>query len=111
MGAPRGTAVDIWSLGCLVSTTPGSFSQTPERNCLKILKIMEFVQGIVLFAGEASERGTWTVDDDRLARTIEILGPFPPELLRKGSHIADFFDQDDSRQVCMLIRTMLLTQW
>ncbi|KAM0745541.1 hypothetical protein ACQRIT_000925 [Beauveria bassiana] len=71
IGAPWDTAVDIWSLGCLV---------------------VEFVQGIVLFSGNASERGTWTAEDDHLARIVEILGPFPSSLLKKGRHSADFFD-------------------
>ena len=39
-----------------------------------------------------SQTFTWTVDDDRLARTIEILGDFPPELLQKGSKAAEFFN-------------------
>ncbi|PQK13443.1 hypothetical protein BB8028_0004g03740 [Beauveria bassiana] len=72
IGAPWDTAVDIWSLGCLV---------------------VEFVQGIVLFSGNASERGTWTAEDDHLARIVEILGPFPSSLLKRGRHSADFFDE------------------
>jgi serine/threonine-protein kinase SRPK3 len=46
----------------------------------------------VPFSGAASKYGSWTVDDDRLARTIEILGNFPPELLRKGNRSAEFFN-------------------
>lgn len=46
------------------------------------------------FSGLASKNGSWTVDDDRLARTIEILGNFPPELLRKGNRTAEFFNTD-----------------
>ncbi|OJJ46534.1 hypothetical protein ASPZODRAFT_132604 [Penicilliopsis zonata CBS 506.65] len=72
IGAPWDSAVDIWSLGCLV---------------------VEFVQGIVLFSSEASEKGSWTADDDRLARMIEILGPFPTEFLKRGKHTAGFFDK------------------
>ncbi|KAB8225801.1 kinase-like domain-containing protein [Aspergillus novoparasiticus] len=73
IGAPWDTGVDIWSLGCLVNH--------------------ELVQGIVPFSGEASERGTWTAEDDRLARTIEILGPFPLEFRKKGSRTPDLFDE------------------
>ncbi|KAI1952753.1 hypothetical protein LOZ12_002320 [Ophidiomyces ophidiicola] len=72
IGAPWGTGVDIWSLGCLVT---------------------EFVQGIVLFSGEASSRGTWTVEDDHLARIIEILGKFPLHFIAKGRRAAHFFDK------------------
>ncbi|QVM12235.1 hypothetical protein D8B26_006868 [Coccidioides posadasii str. Silveira] len=69
IGAPWDTGVDIWSLGCL------------------------FVQGIVLFSGEASENGTWTAEDDHLARIIEILGPFPLDFIKKGNRGAELFDK------------------
>ncbi|GES59264.1 protein kinase [Aspergillus terreus] len=72
IGAPWDVGVDIWSLGCLV---------------------VEFVQGIVLFSGEASEKGTWTADDDHLARMIEILGPFPQHFLQQGGRAERFFDK------------------
>lgn len=52
------------------------------------------VQGIILFNGEASENGTWTADDDRLAKIMEVLGKFPPEFLQKGRHTAKYFDKD-----------------
>ncbi|KAL4860333.1 hypothetical protein BDV12DRAFT_121081 [Aspergillus spectabilis] len=63
IGAPWDIGVDIWSLGCLV---------------------MELVQGIVLFSGEASSNGTWTAEDDHLARIIEVLGQFPLSFIEKG---------------------------
>ncbi|PWY81558.1 protein kinase [Aspergillus sclerotioniger CBS 115572] len=61
IGAPWDTQVDIWSLGCL---------------------LVEFVQGFVLFSSTASKNGTWTAEDDQLARMMEILGPFPSHLER-----------------------------
>lgn len=72
IGAPWDVGVDIWSLGCLV---------------------VEFVQGIVLFSGEASETGSWTAEDDHLARISEILGPFPLHFIETGNHAAHFFDK------------------
>ncbi|EED20490.1 protein kinase, putative [Talaromyces stipitatus ATCC 10500] len=72
IGAPWESSVDIWSLGCL---------------------IVEFIQGIVLFSGEPSKNGSWTADDDRLAKMIEVLGPFPSQLLKRGKRTADFFNK------------------
>ncbi|KAG6106268.1 hypothetical protein E4U14_004700 [Claviceps sp. LM454 group G7] len=69
IGATWDTGVDIWSLGCL------------------------FVQGIVLFSGEASERGTWSAEDEHLARIVKVLGPFPSSLLKKGRRSAELFDE------------------
>lgn len=46
-----------------------------------------------MFRGEESKRRTWTVDDDRLARMIEILGPFPSESLAQGTDTAKFFNE------------------
>ncbi|KJK81845.1 hypothetical protein H634G_03108 [Metarhizium anisopliae BRIP 53293] len=75
IGAPWDTGVDIWSLGCL---------------------IVEFIQGIVLFSGEGSAKGTLTAEDDHLARIVEILGPFPLPVVRQGSRAAHFFDPQGS---------------
>ncbi|RAL00004.1 protein kinase [Aspergillus ibericus CBS 121593] len=72
IGAPWDTPVDIWSLGCL---------------------IVEFVQGFVLFSGKASKNGTWTAEDDRVARIMEILGPFPSSFLHRGTRTAELFDE------------------
>jgi serine/threonine-protein kinase SRPK3 len=46
----------------------------------------------VPFSGVGSKNGSWTADDDRLARTIEVLGDFPPGLLQDGSKTAEFFN-------------------
>ncbi|ATY65908.1 kinase-like domain [Cordyceps militaris] len=81
IGAPWDTGVDIWSLGCLVRILNGP------------IMVVEFVQGIVLFSGKASENGTWSAEDDHLARIAEVLGPFPSTLLEKGRRSAEFFDK------------------
>ncbi|KAL4916353.1 protein kinase [Aspergillus aurantiobrunneus] len=55
--------------------------------------VMELVQGIVLFSGEASSNGTWSAEDGNLARIIEVLGQFPLEFTQKGNRAAYFFDK------------------
>ncbi|KAF3403289.1 Serine/threonine-protein kinase SKY1, partial [Talaromyces pinophilus] len=75
VGAAWDGKVDNWSLGCL---------------------IIEFTHGVVLFNGEGSENGKWTVDDDRLARAIEVLGAFPPELLAQGTRTAEYVNDKGS---------------
>ncbi|KAJ9208463.1 kinase-like domain-containing protein [Paecilomyces variotii] len=72
IGAPWDVGVDIWSLGCL---------------------IVEFVQGIIPFSGEASRTGSWTAEDDHLARIMEVLGPFPLQFIKRGHRAPHFFDE------------------
>ncbi|KAK5733600.1 hypothetical protein LTR17_009590 [Elasticomyces elasticus] len=72
LGAPWGTAVDIWSLGCLV---------------------IELTAGHIAFPGSACEDGFWTSEDDHLAQHIEILGRMPPELLKRGVRTSEYFDE------------------
>jgi len=67
--------VDIWSLGCLV---------------------IEFVKGHVAFPGSASKKGTWTSEDDHLAQHMEVLGPMPAELLKRGTKTSQYFDEEGS---------------
>lgn len=57
------------------------------------LQILEFIQGIVIFRAEASKRGTWTAEDDHLAKIMEIIGPFPRSFINKGRRAAEFFDE------------------
>ncbi|KAG5989294.1 hypothetical protein E4U52_005749 [Claviceps spartinae] len=72
LGAPWDTGVDIWSLGCLA---------------------VEFVHGYIMFREDPSEEDTWTVEDDHLAKIVEILGPIPSSLLKQGCRTAEFFDE------------------
>lgn len=95
IGAPWDIGVDIWSLGCLVRTSYSNHVRIMVRFILThtLQKVMELVQGIVLFSGEASSNGTWTAEDDHLARITEVLGQFPLEFTQKGSRAAHFFDK------------------
>ncbi|KAG6103060.1 hypothetical protein E4U14_006454 [Claviceps sp. LM454 group G7] len=72
LGAPWDTGVDIWSLGCLV---------------------VQWVHGYVMFREDPSEEDTWTVEDDHLAKIVEIIGPIPSSLLKQGCRTAEFFDE------------------
>lgn len=42
------------------------------------------------FSGVASKTGSWTSDDDRLARTIEILGNFRLSFFGKETELQSF---------------------
>ncbi|EER37799.1 protein kinase [Histoplasma capsulatum H143] len=64
-----------------------------QSPALRAPEVMEFVQGIVLFSGEASSGGIWTAEDDHLARMIEILGQFSSHFIAKGHRAAHFFDK------------------
>ncbi|KAG6124813.1 hypothetical protein E4U38_008189 [Claviceps purpurea] len=72
VGASWDTGVDIWTLGCLT---------------------IEFLHGLIIFPTSAPKKGTWTDEDEHLARIIEVLGPFPSSLLKKGRLSAEFFDE------------------
>ncbi|KAK2791339.1 hypothetical protein FQN53_004520 [Emmonsiellopsis sp. PD_33] len=95
IGAPWDVGVDIWSLGCLVRTSHSSNVCIMVQFILTyaLQKVVELVQGIILFSGEASSNGTWTAADDRLARITEVLGRFPLEFIEKGKRAAHFFDK------------------
>ncbi|KAG6100486.1 hypothetical protein E4U31_003975 [Claviceps sp. LM219 group G6] len=60
---------------------------------LRAPEVIEFMYGYVIFPGSESKRGVWNSEEGHLARIIEILGPFPSSLLRKGRRSAEFFDE------------------
>ena len=62
LGAPYDAKVDVWSLGCILA---------------------ELHTGEVLFHNDSLA--------SLLARCAGVLGPFDPELLRRGKHARDFF--------------------
>lgn len=55
---------------------------------------MEFVKGHLSFPGTASQHGTWTTEDDRLAQLIEAFGPFPESLLSRDARSGEYFDAE-----------------
>ncbi|KAG6111613.1 hypothetical protein E4U13_004732 [Claviceps humidiphila] len=60
---------------------------------LRAPEVIEFMYGYVIFPESESKRGIWNSEEGHLARIIEILGPFPSSLLRKGRRSAEFFDE------------------
>lgn len=56
--------------------------------------MIEFVKGHLSFPGTTSRNGTWTADDDRLAQLMEVFGPFPEALLKRGTRPREFFDAE-----------------
>jgi serine/threonine-protein kinase SRPK3 len=72
LGSPYDTSADVWSAACL---------------------IFELVSGDYLFYPEANDYENYDIDDDHIAKMIEILGPLPPRLFREGRRYYDIFDQ------------------
>ncbi|KAG6133853.1 hypothetical protein E4U28_005983 [Claviceps purpurea] len=54
---------------------------------------VEFTHGSVIFRETPSKKGIWTLEDDHLAKIVEILGSIPPSLLMKGRRTAELLDE------------------
>jgi serine/threonine-protein kinase PRP4 len=63
MGLPYGYPIDMWSVGCC---------------------IYEIYTGRILFPGRTN--------NDMLYRFMEVSGPFPKKLLKKGEFVSQYFD-------------------
>jgi serine/threonine-protein kinase SRPK3 len=70
LGSPYDTAIDIWSLGCMV---------------------FEFLTGDLLFEPKSGKN--FGKNDDHLAQMIEAIGPFPRHISQKGKYSERFFDR------------------
>lgn len=55
--------------------------------------MFELVSGDYLFYPEANEDLDYDIDDDHVAKMIEVCGPIPPPLFRDGRRYYDIFDQ------------------
>lgn len=65
--------------------------------------MIEFVKGHLPFLGTASRNGRWTAEDDRLAQLIEVFGPFPETLLKRGVRSQEFFDSK-GKQIGLILQ-------
>ncbi|KAL8856069.1 MAG: hypothetical protein Q9178_007325 [Gyalolechia marmorata] len=70
--APWSYSIDIWNLGCL---------------------IWDLFEGRHIFHGIDPEKGRY-LTRAHLAEMIALMGPPPPELLKRGKRSAEFFDDD-----------------
>lgn len=66
------SAVDIWSLACIV---------------------FELITGDYLFEPRAEKNGAYTRDEDHLALMMELLGDAPESIKRKGRCSSNFFNR------------------
>jgi serine/threonine-protein kinase SRPK3 len=86
LGYPWSTPVNIWSVGCLVSSIQWS------RILLLIVRlhqVFKLVTNFHLF----SQPGPYSVDVD-LQNMAEYLEPFPPQLLEACSCRAEYFNEN-----------------
>jgi hypothetical protein len=67
--------------------------------------MIEFIKGHLSFPGAASRNSKWTAEDDRLAQLMEVFGPFPEALLRRGIRSREFFD-DEGMQLSLFFNIL-----
>lgn len=66
---------------------------TSEQSVADTLaQVIELVKGHIAFPGKAAASGRWSSEDDHLALQMEILGPMPSELLKRGTKTTEYFD-------------------
>ena len=71
--AGYGTEIDIWAIGCTVRCVPhASLGSVNLSWC--ITKVFEMLTGRWLFKPDVQEGDPWTVEDDLLAKMMEVTG-------------------------------------
>jgi len=91
LGAPWEAIVELWGFACFVSL-PFTFSGllTDDE------KIYELIQGRVLFRGRSGPKDAWTAEEDQIAQMIELFGPIPASLRKRGKFSRKNFDNGES---------------
>ena len=84
-----GNKMDIWAIGCLV----GVIKCVSRGSSRQLFQTFEFITGRWLFYPEEGE--TWTLDDDHLAKILELTGErFDDTMLEFSVRKDEFFDED-----------------
>lgn len=91
LGHPWSTPIDIWSVGCLVSTTTICAPFLKLTNTM-LYKVFEHLAGTALF--QLCKIPTISIADSHLCRMTEHLGSFPPDFLAKCSKRTEYFDEN-----------------
>merc|ERR1712224_474706 len=80
-GLPYNTPIDIWSFGCV---------------------IYEIFTGQILFPGDTNNKMLYLI--------MNIKGPFPKKMLRKGEFVERHFDNSDSSTPFLLLEEDFMTK-
>lgn len=75
------------SLALYVSQTVVSSSTHEEQ-------IYELLQGRVLFRGRPGPKDAWTAEEDQIAQMIELFGPIPASVRKRGKLSSKYFDEN-----------------
>ena len=69
-------------------------------------QIYELLQGRVLFRGRSGPKNAWTAEEDQLAQMIELFGPIPASVRKRGRLSSKYFDENgkclESKSPCIV---------
>jgi hypothetical protein len=57
-------------------------------------QIYELLQGRVPFRSRPGPKGVWTAEEDQIAQVIELFGPIPASIRKRGKLSSKYFDED-----------------
>jgi hypothetical protein len=57
-------------------------------------QMYELLQGRILFRGRSGPKNAWTAEEDQIAQIIELFGPIPASLQKRGKFSSKYFDED-----------------